>query len=108
MKKDVVVVCRPELAAGFRLAGLSVREALTPEEAAEWLQSVRRDGRGGVVLVDQQLYDGLSEDIRAGIEREAVPLAIPFPGPAWAAEEGAEAYVVRLLRRAIGYRVRLR
>jgi hypothetical protein len=33
---------------------------------------------------------------------------VPFPGPAWGPpREGAEAYIAELLRRAIGYRVRL-
>lgn len=108
MRRRVAVVCRPEVAPGFRLAGLAPSEALGPAEAAGILESLRRDGRTGVVLVQQRLYDGLAEEVRAALEREAVPLAVPFPEPTWAAEEGPEAYVVRLLRRAIGYRVRLR
>jgi hypothetical protein len=36
-------------------------------------------------------------------------MIVPFPPPSWAApEEEAEAYLVEILRRAIGYRVRLR
>lgn len=108
MKRAVAVVCRPPLAPGFRLAGLVPREVLDPSEAAATLDALRRDGRTGVVLVEQALWDGLAEEVRSSLEREALPLAIPFPGPAWAAGEGPEGYVVRLLRRAIGYRVRIR
>jgi hypothetical protein len=33
---------------------------------------------------------------------------VPFPGPAWEKLAPAEERVIELLRRAIGYRVRLR
>ena len=78
MSYRVRVLCRPPLAAGFRLAGLTPIEAQDPEE-------------GGRRLA-----------------REPLPLVVPFPGPAWGPpREGAEAYIAELLRRAIGYRVRL-
>jgi vacuolar-type H+-ATPase subunit F/Vma7 len=108
MKKRVRVVCSPALAPGFRLTGLPVREVVTAGDAARELESLRRDPDAGVVMVEQDLYDALSEESRTSLERQASPVVVPFPGPAWARVEEAEAYVVRLLRRAIGYRVRLR
>lgn len=108
MKRRTRVVCGPAVAPGFRLTGLPVREAVTPADAARALEELARQPEVGVVLVEQRLYDGVEEEERAALERRALPIVVPFPGPAWAHVEDAEAYVVRLLRRAIGYRVRLR
>jgi hypothetical protein len=33
---------------------------------------------------------------------------VPFPGPHWDERSSAEQYVVEILRRAIGYHVRMR
>jgi vacuolar-type H+-ATPase subunit F/Vma7 len=63
----------------------------------------------GVLLVEEAFYDAIRGSAKRVLERRAVPMIVPFPGPSWAApEEEAEAYLVEILRRAIGYRVRLR
>lgn len=108
MKRRARVVCGPALAPGFRLTGLPVREAVSSADAAGALESLARRPEVGVVLIEQRLYEGLEEEARAALERRALPVVVPFPGPSWARAEDAEAYVVGLLRRAIGYRVRLR
>ena len=62
----------------------------------------------GVVLVEQVLHDGMPEERRRALEDRALPVVVAFPGPR--REEGppAESELLELLRRAIGYRVRLR
>ncbi len=108
MKRHVRIVCRPALAPGFRLTGIPVREAVTAADAGRELDAMRREPDTGIVLVEEELYTDLSEEARGELERQALPVVVPFPGPAWTAIEEPEAYVTRLLRRAIGYRVRLR
>jgi hypothetical protein len=60
------------------------------------------------VLVEESLRDGLPQEAQARLDRTARPVVVPFPGPTWRAARPAEEWVVELLRRAIGYRVRLR
>ena len=38
--------------------------------------------RGGVILVEQDLYDALPASTRRQIRREGAPILMPFPGPA--------------------------
>lgn len=103
------VLCRPEVAAGFALAGLMPREADSPEDGAAALAALAAQPDSGVVLVEDRFYDALPEEMRHQIGRRPLPLLVPFPGPAWAARgEAAEEYIVELLRQVIGYRVRLR
>ncbi len=103
------VLCRPEVAAGFALAGLRSVEAATPEEGAARIRDLLSQPDVGVVLVEEAFYDGLPEEVRRQVGRRPLPMIVRFPGPVWAERvEGAEAYIVELLRQVIGYRVRLR
>lgn len=103
------VLCRPEVAAGFGLAGLRATEAATPEAGAVVVRDLLAQSEVGVVLVEDTFYEALPDDLRRQLGRRPLPLVVPFPGPAWAPPaEGAEAYIVELLRQVIGYRVRLK
>jgi vacuolar-type H+-ATPase subunit F/Vma7 len=108
MSLTVQAVCRPQVAAGFGLAGLQATEVADPGAAAQWLREVRTRPEVGVILVEDRLYNGLPEDLRREFGRHPLPMLVPFPGPAWEVRaESAEAYIVELLRQVVGYRVRL-
>lgn len=103
------VLCRPEIAAGFALAGLRADETATPDAGAARVRDLLSQPDAGVVLVEDALYDALPDELRRQIARRPLPLLVPFPGPAWAGRpEEAEAYIVELLRQVIGYRVKLK
>ncbi len=109
MSHRVRVVSRPDVSAGFGLAGLRAIEATAAPEAGQRLRELRDDPAVGVILVEHTLYDGLPDDVRRVFGRRPLPMVVPFPGPAWAERpEGAEEYIVELLRQVVGYRVRLR
>lgn len=104
----VGVVCDAFVAMGFRLAGLAPAVAASPEAARELLDRILREPGWGVVLYQEELVPEGVVELGDGA-REGLPLLIPFPGPELEREAGeAERYVAELLRRAIGYRVRLR
>ncbi len=108
MTTAVRIVCRPALVSGFALAGLQA-DSLGPEEAGETLLAgFAQHPEVGVVLLQAEIYDALPDDLRGRLDRSAHPVVVPFPGPAWAAVPSAEERVIELLRRAIGYRVKLR
>lgn len=101
----LVVIATRGASAGFALAGVSVVEADDGKDAAREL--ARFEATDGIVIIDQQLYDELPEDLRRSLGRWSTPVVIPVPGANWAAESTAHEYIVDILRRAIGYRVRL-
>lgn len=104
----VRVWCRPATAPGFALAGLRVDELPDPEEARSRLVALLSRGEPGVLLLEEALFETLPDEVRMAVERAPMPVIIPFPGPTWTRPPSAEERVVELLRRAIGYRVRLR
>lgn len=109
MSHGVRVLVRPEVAAGFMLAGMPVVEARSVEQALDALHALIEEPAVGVVLVEDSFHDQLPEDLRRRLRRKPLPMVVPFPGPTWAARpEAAESFIVELLRQVIGYRVRLR
>lgn len=109
MSHAVRVLCRPEVAAGFGLAGLRPLEAADSAQGVARLRDLLADPRVGVVLIEEPLYDALPAEMRRELSRRPLPMVVPFPGPQWGAQRAAaEEYIVELLRQVIGYRVRLR
>lgn len=108
MTHGIRVLCRPATAPGFALAGVVPDGADDPAAVDGALQALLQRPEIGVVLLEDSLHQGLGPELRAQVDRVAQPVVVPFPGPAWRAAPSAEEQVVELLRRAIGYRVRLR
>jgi len=108
MRDRVRILCRPAIAAGFRLAGFDPDEAEDAGKGARRLVALLEQPDAGVVLVQEDFYAALPDTERRGLARRPLPLVVPFPAPSWApVAEGPEAFITELLRQAIGYRVRL-
>lgn len=109
MPYRVRVLCRPEIGAGFALAGLESVDAATAEQGQERLRALLAEPDVGVVLMEEGLYDALPDDMRRRLGRRPLPMVVPFPEPTWGERaETPEGYIVELLRQVIGYRVRLK
>jgi vacuolar-type H+-ATPase subunit F/Vma7 len=101
---NVQVICRPELAAGFALAGVVPIEVNEADDVAAHVRGAYTRSGIGVILVQ----DDLLPDDRMTIRTSELPMIVPFPGPrSLEAMESPATYVAEILRRAIGYRVRL-
>jgi V/A-type H+-transporting ATPase subunit F len=100
------VITDSETATGFRLAGIEVREAGTPQEALEAIREYAAAGYG-LLAVSEDLLTG-TEDARARLLRgRDLPLIVPLP-PARAKLESGEAYIQRLVKEHIGFAVKLK
>lgn len=108
MTQGIRVLCQSATAPGFALAGLVPESAGDPGTVDAALRSMLQRPEIGVILLEDALHAVLASDLRTVVDRMAQPVVVPFPGPAWRAAPSAEEQVVELLRRAIGYRVRLR
>lgn len=108
MSASVRVLCSAATSGGFALASLPHVLAETGGEAAARLAELRERPEVGVVLIEEPLYEAMPEETLRSLSASPVPMVVPFPGPVWIERPPAEEYIVELLRRAIGYRVRLR
>jgi V/A-type H+/Na+-transporting ATPase subunit F len=102
----VAVITDTETATGFRLAGVEVREADSPERALELIREYMNAGYG-LLAVNEDLLRG-TDDARTRLLRgRDLPLIVPLP-PARANLESGEAYISRLVKEHIGFTVKLR
>jgi vacuolar-type H+-ATPase subunit F/Vma7 len=108
MKEPLSVLCGREVASGFRLAGLSVIAVDGGAEAEEVVRLHIERGHG-VLLVSGDLYRSLPENLHRRADRRGKPILLPFPAPSeLSTRSRQEEEVLEILRRAVGYRVRLR
>ncbi len=109
MTWTVRAVTTPALAQGFRLAGVEVLPANDAAEAASLLAASVEQPSLGVLVVEQRLLDAIPDATRRDLERRPVPILVPVPDAAWGEHPAdAESLILQLLRRAIGYQVKLR
>jgi V/A-type H+-transporting ATPase subunit F len=101
------VATRPGDGLGFRLAGAPVEELAEGEEA-ERFKALVADVSLGVLAVEQSLLERLPEPLLERTSREGIPVLLPFGLPRrWQEAGRGEEYVATLMRRAIGYHVKI-
>lgn len=102
------ILATPAVAAGFALAGVAA-EGVEDEQAPDRVRELAARPGLGVLLVQDTVLARLDPADREALDRRVTPVVVPFAGPSWTeAPDRADAYILELLRRAIGYRVRLR
>lgn len=101
------MVLRPGDGLGFRLAGVQVEEVAPGEEAARF-RSLLAEPRLAVLAVEGEVLAALPESLVRRAAAMGGPVVLPFALPRRFAEPGrGEAYVAALIRRAIGYHIKL-
>ncbi|MBA4372111.1 MAG: ATPase [Thermodesulfovibrio sp.] len=104
--KKVIFITSPEAEYGFSLTGLTHCIA-TEQEAEELLTTKMAEPDPGLIIMDERLLQAVSEQKLRALEAHwrGIILALPSPRQPLA---DTEDYAVRLIRRAIGYHVRLK
>ena len=101
------VATRPGDGLGFRLAGAEVEE-IKEGEVAERFRTILADPDLGVLAVEEELLERVPQALLEKIGREGVPVLLPFAFPRrWKEAGRGEEYVATLIRRAIGYHVKI-
>ena len=78
----------------------------TPADLEAALHELLGDPATGVVIVDERLVPGSAQQRLRDLERRSTGLIVVLPAPGEAVRI-EEDYALRLIRRAIGYQVRL-
>jgi V/A-type H+/Na+-transporting ATPase subunit F len=101
------VVARRGEGLGFRLAGAPVEEIEEGHEA-ERLKALVSDPSLGVLAVEEKVLERVPETLLQRAGREGIPVILPFAVPrVWEEAGRGEQYVATLIRRAIGYHVKI-
>lgn len=90
---------------GFACCG-AIQHAVVPGRAADALNQALNDAGNGVVILDERLLEEVGEEMLHSLEQRwpGVLVVLPAPGISGAGED----YAMRLIRRAVGYQVKVK
>jgi len=101
------IAVRPGDALGFRLAGAAVEEVPQGAEA-QVFRRLLADGTTGVLAVEEELLRAAPPRVLRRARDRGLPVILPFALPRrWSEAGRGREYVAALIRRAVGYRVKL-
>ena len=107
-RQRYLVLTDPESAAGFRLAGATVMAAGSDPEAVQMLEEILRSGTCALLVISETIWENIPERLCRRIEKEGLPLVVPVPlTMQWRRAEGGTEYIERLIRRTIGFQIKL-
>jgi V/A-type H+-transporting ATPase subunit F len=106
---NLVVLTDPDNAGGFRLAGVDVVVAETITEARALLASMLDDDETGIIAINERLTEAIDERMAKKIESIYRPIVVSLPiREKLEVASDHQAYLARLIRRAIGFDITLR
>ncbi len=100
---DFYVVADEDTVAGFANAGIPGAVARSPEDAAERLERLVREGRNVVVITTEQIANSVRERVNAIRFGGAFPLIVEIPGPEGPSPDSPS--LLKMIRDAVGIRV---
>ncbi|MGR3310084.1 MAG: V-type ATP synthase subunit F [Candidatus Brocadiales bacterium] len=107
----ILAIANSEVVKGLRFSGINVLGVDTPELAKKSLLDVMKSKDYGIVIIDESLERTFDDYTKRLIEESGTPLFVPLPLQLiWQEIEVPpdDTYVVDMIRRAIGYQIKIR
>jgi len=105
----MVVVCDPETALGFGLAGVEVRVCEDARDAAGVVAAMLEEADVALVALREDWHEALPDALRRRVDQGGpTPVVAALPSLARAAVPGEDTYIIRMIRRVIGYQLQIR
>lgn len=100
----IVVLTPSDADNGFACGG-AIQHAVPPGQTATTLQQALGEAESGVVILDERLVAEVGEELLHELEERFPGVLVVLPAPG--GSTGGEDYATRLIRRAIGYQVKV-
>ena len=105
----LMVVVRPALVTGFRLAGVEVYPAEDVETAQELAEQWLDEGEAGLLAVDDGLLERMDSGILERLEDSDTLFHVAIPGGEPLGETASRQHrLAEMIRRAIGFHITFR
>jgi vacuolar-type H+-ATPase subunit F/Vma7 len=104
--KTIAFITPPDASYGFSLCGVP-QYAVRAGDAETTLKNIMTEADTGLAIIDERLLQGIPEERLREIEQGWQGILLVLPSPEKPPAE-VEDYAARLIRRAIGYHVRLK
>lgn len=106
---EILVIGETEIIEGFALTGARTRPENDPRRAEALVDQLIGSKEADIVVFTESLFEQIPEKTRTRAEASGRPVFVTLPRPAgiesW---DGHEDFISRIIRRAIGYRLKLR
>ena len=103
--KRIAFITPPEAEHAFELTG--VRQYISSEKEVEiTLLNILKEPETGLIVIDERLLRGIAEERLKEIEKSWGGILLVLPSPE-RPEAEVEDFAARLIKRAIGYHVKL-
>lgn len=104
-----LVITETGASTGFKCAGFDCMEAEADGDVGALLTGLQAGGRYGLIAVEERLLSRVPENVMRRLRKRGLPIIIHINMPLkWAEMEFGESPVVRLIRRAIGYQIKIK
>lgn len=107
----ILAIANSEVVKGLKFSGINVMGVDTPELAKKSLLDVMQNNDYGIIIIDEALEQSFDEQTKRLIEESNTPLFVPLPLQLiWQEAEmpADNSYVVEMIRRAIGYQIKIK
>ena len=104
--KKIAFITPADADLGFSLAGVPQR-TVEESDAGALLKEIMAGPDNGLIVIDERLLQGIAEEHVRELEKGWGGILLVMPSPVKPPAE-TEDYAARLIRRAIGYHVRLK
>ena len=105
----MIVIGPEDMIMGFRLAGFEVMKTTEKSNPTEIAERLVEDGRYAIVFMEEGLFNSIDEQTMRRIRKRGLPVIVPVSvSPNWKDERLKESPVARLIKRAIGYHIKIK
>ena len=107
--RDFLVITEPGASTGFKCAGFDCMEAGADGDIGALLARLQAEGRYGLIAIEERLLSTVPENVMRRLRKRGEPVIVHINMPVkWGETESGESPVVRLIRRAIGYQIKIK
>jgi len=102
----LLVITRPELVAGFQLAGVDAFGALDIEAATEMIETYWKTGERGLLAIDNGLLEKMAPEFVKRMDANASIPYIAIPGGKPLGPEASRRYrIAEMIQRVVGFHI---
>lgn len=107
--KNIVAIVPPDVGPGLRLSGMSVLELSSKDEVRFQVENTLDLEEASVLILAERFYIQLPERLRDRLDDSVAPMLVTLPDTASfeETEEDHRKYVSQLIKRAIGFQIKV-
>ncbi len=105
----LIVIGPEDMIRGFRLAGFDVMEVSGDTDATALTERLEEEKKYTIIFMEERLFNSIADEVMGRIRKKGLPVIVPLSVSAgWKERVKEESPVARLIRRAIGYHIKIK